>query len=188
MISTGTGKKSTNIRCVEVISNIPQQIEKIINYAMDYPEYYYIFHDKDKRDDGSLKTTHIHCLICDTNGTTLATWIGRLATIGVPGNMVQQVMFKSQAVRYLTHETAQAKAEGKYVYNRSDVKTNKPDKYASYFGGSNACTTERLDDFLKLKSHQISVQEYVEKYRSEIDELNFYQQVRVFGDLAKYGL
>lgn len=181
------GAMSRNIRTVEVVSNVPEQIKKIKSYAKEFDEYYYIIHDMDKDEDGSLKKPHIHCIVYDRGGTTLARWCARWSGI-VPPNFVENKICKPQAVRYLTHETQKAIEDGKYKYPRTSVITNVPEKYNNYFNDTEHTVSEKLDDFLKLKNKQMTVQEFCEKYRSEIYNLNFYQQSRLFGDLVKYGL
>lgn len=49
------GAKSNNIRCVQITSNQPAQWDKIINFAKEFDEWYYIFHDKDLDETGELK-------------------------------------------------------------------------------------------------------------------------------------
>lgn len=181
------GAKSSNIRCVQVVSNKPAQWDKIINFAKEFDEYYYIFHDKDKDEDGNIKTKHLHCIVYDKNGTSLLAWCNRWAHI-VPPNMVNIVLFKASSIKYLTHETAQAKADGKALYRRSDLVTNKQEKYYSLFNDNNATIPEKLQDFELLKNKKISPQEFVQKYRTEIDKLNFYHQMAVFKEIYKYGL
>lgn len=181
------GTKSKNIRTVEVVSNIPEQMKKIELFAKEFDEYYYIYHDCDKDDDGTTKKRHIHCIVFDKNGTTLNAWISRWSHI-VPANMVEMKLYKPSAIKYLTHETAQAIADGKYLYDRRSVVTNRPEKYNSYFSNTEITVAEKLEDFMALKNKEITFSEYVEKYRAEINELNIYQQNRLFGDLMKYGL
>lgn len=181
------GAKSTNVRCVQIISNIPNQWDKIINFAKEFDEYYYIFHDKDTDEDGNLKKKHIHCVVYDKNGTSLLAWINRWSGI-VPPQFVERVLFKQPTLRYLTHETAQAISDGKYKYPRSAVVTNKIEKYLSLFNNTSSTVPERLQDFTLVKTKKMSVEKYVEKYRTEIDNLNFYQQNKLFAELFKYGL
>lgn len=182
------GAKSKNIRYVEVVSNIPEQMEKIANFAKEFETYYYIYHNKDKDADGSIKKRHIHCIVYDKAGTSLGGWISRFSSIGIPANLIEIKNFPSAAIKYLTHETAQAISDGKHKYSRDDVITNKREKYLRYFQDSFTTIPERLNDFQLLKTRKLSVENFVEKYRVEIDELNFYQQMRLFGDLHKYGL
>lgn len=181
------GSKSSNIRCVEVVSNIPASFDKIVNFAKEFDEYYYIFHDKDKNEYGDLKKKHIHCIVYDKAGTSLSAWVRRWSGI-VPPNFIEIINFKPNAIRYLTHETAQAKAEHKYIYARDDVSTNCVEKYLSYFSDNISTVPDRLNDFTLVKSGKLSVEKYVEKYRTEIDGLNFYQQNKLFEALYKYGL
>lgn len=181
------GAKSNNIRCVQITSNQPAQWEKIINFAKEFDEWYYIFHDKDLDDAGELKKKHIHCVVYDKAGTSLGMWVARWADI-VPANFVDRVLWKQNTLRYLTHETAQAQRDGKYKYARDDVITNVPEKYLGIFNEQTSTIPERLKDFQLVKTGKMSVADFVEKYRVDIDKLNFYQQIRLFGDLEKYGL
>lgn len=181
------GAKSNNIRTVQITSNIPAQWDKIINFAKEFDEYYYIFHDKDKDENGETKKKHIHCVVYDRAGTTLLRWCARWQDI-VPANMVDVVLFKQPTLRYLTHETAQAIADGKYRYPRTNVITNVQEKYLRIFQDNIATIPERFSDFQLVKSGKMSAQEFVEKYRTEISDLNFYHQLAVYREVSKYGL
>lgn len=81
-------------------------------------EAYFIMHDKDINEDGTLKDKHIHLAIqfkynC---GKTFSAMKSIL-----PQSHIEQCINFTNAVLYLTHETQQAIKEGKYKYDRSEV-------------------------------------------------------------------
>lgn len=81
-------------------------------------ECYFIMHDKDKEKDGTLKEAHIHLAIkfVFNGGKTFS----RMKQI-FPNSHIEEAFDWTNAVLYLTHETANAIKEGKYKYSRDSV-------------------------------------------------------------------
>lgn len=83
------------------------------------PEIYYAYHDKDREEDGSLKTPHYHIVLrfkynCGKSFKTMKSKY-------FLNSHIEQVIDFNNAVLYLTHETATAIKEGKYRYDRDVV-------------------------------------------------------------------
>lgn len=87
----------------------------LINYA-------YILHDKDKKKDGSKREPHWHIYIRMDNSYDFEYIAKRF---NVPVQQVQGVKYRfSNCLNYLTHNTEEAKKEGKYLYDDEEVKSN----------------------------------------------------------------
>lgn len=106
----------------------PQQIEDVLHgHDRQIKAYAYITHDKDKNEFGELKEKHIHLLICLVNNTTvdaIRNWFkGFTDEKGMPINTLAQPMHDiSGSYDYLTHDTEQAREEGKYIYPPDEIK------------------------------------------------------------------
>lgn len=85
-------------------------------------EWAFICHDKDKNDDGKLKTIHYHVYIYFQHGKTANT-IAKYFD-DEPQNVELWRFSKNNAISYLVHETAKARKKGKYHYEDSEVIAN----------------------------------------------------------------
>lgn len=82
----------------------------------------YILHDKDIKKDGTKREPHWHILIKMDNAYSFDYIAKRFS---VPVNMVEKIKTRfSNALNYLTHNTEQAKKDGKYQYDDECVKSN----------------------------------------------------------------
>ena len=89
--------------------------------------YAFITHNKDLEKTGEVKPTHKHAVL-------------RFSKVGKTFEELQE-LFKgahiefvnslSGAIAYLTHETEQAKEDGKHLYNVSEISTSDKKRYAS---------------------------------------------------------
>lgn len=107
----------------EIVSTVSSGFtkEKIEEVLKDLPcEYAYILHDKDTKDDGSLKEPHYHVYI--NFGSKTAWQSDRVANrFGVAENFVGKVKGrKADMEEYLTH----ANAPEKYQYDSSEIVSN----------------------------------------------------------------
>lgn len=97
-------------------------LDYLENYLLEVfsikTECYFIMHDKDREKDGTLKEPHIHLAIkfVFNGGKTFS----RMKQI-FPNSHIEEAIDWSNAVLYLTHETAKAIKDGKYKYDRSSV-------------------------------------------------------------------
>lgn len=100
----------------------PYQIENVLlKHDRQVKSYAYITHDK------CNKEVHTHLLLCLINNTTcnaIQNWFaGFEDEKGLLINTLVQPMHDLySSFKYLTHETEQAKLDGKYVYNVADIK------------------------------------------------------------------
>lgn len=93
-------------------------------------ECYFINHNKDKEKDGKAKTNHSHVVIkLPHNQGKTFTAMKRL----FPTSHIEPVVEWTNAVLYLTHETINAKEEGKTLYDRSEVVNVFGTDFLSYF-------------------------------------------------------
>lgn len=91
--------------------------------------YAYILHDKDLTEQGTPKEVHIHLLIKTVNTCTVEAvkkWFkGFTDEKGLPINTLAQPMHDiTSSFDYLTHDTEQSRAEGKYQYPKTDIVSN----------------------------------------------------------------
>lgn len=91
--------------------------------------YCYITHDKDLDELGKPKEVHIHLLLRLVNNSTVEAvrgWFkGFTDEKGQPINTLAQPLHDIQgSFDYLTHNTEQAKADGKYLYPEESLVSN----------------------------------------------------------------
>lgn len=179
--------QSKNIKCIELVTNKSQDFNRVLLWAQDFEQYFYIVHDKDvNKKTGEVIAPHVHCLVYMKNGTTQNGWFARVGDL-VPKNFVEFINNKRASIMYLTHETAQAQADGKHVYDRSELKTNVPDYYASLWSSS-VSAIDMYRDFASLRCAKMTPEEFIEKYQGQLSSCGFYQKLRVFSTITEnYG-
>lgn len=90
--------------------------------------YAYAFHDKDRKEDGTLKEPHFHLILITHTTCTLSAirkWFsGYVDSNGDITTTAQVCSDVFEMFDYLTHSTKEAIASGKYQYDKSIVQTN----------------------------------------------------------------
>ena len=90
--------------------------------------YAYAYHDKDTKEDGTLKQPHFHLIIVTHTTCTLSAvrrWFsGYIDSNGEITTTAQACTDIYEMYDYLTHDTIQAKLDGKYQYDKSIVKSS----------------------------------------------------------------
>ncbi|MBQ3550223.1 MAG: hypothetical protein IJA41_04515 [Clostridia bacterium] len=121
--------KSRKIRNFALISYLNEdKILSVLNsHDSQIKAYAYILHDKDIREDGSLKEPHFHILLALYNATTcnsVVKWFqGFTDNNDLSINSFCEPMHNiSCCFEYLTHNTENAIQDNKYIYDESFVK------------------------------------------------------------------
>lgn len=91
----------------EILGNIVSMCEK----------YAYITHDKDFKEDGTQKKTHVHVFVRNKNGATVSAYSKRL---GIEQRFLQPINDEKGFLRYLTHSDD----PDKHQYNRDEIHSN----------------------------------------------------------------
>lgn len=111
----------------------PDQVKSVLKkHDSNIRSYAYIVHDMDLTEDGKPKETHIHLLIRLVNNTTVdavRNWFnGFTDSNDLPVNTLAQPLHDiSSSFDYLTHNTEQARIDGKYEYSSDLVVSNNID-------------------------------------------------------------
>lgn len=145
--------------------------EVLAKVVDNFDQWAYALHDKDKKEDGSLKDPHYHVVLRDvtSSGDGSPSTVGAVANkLGINSRWVQagiksldsdgnplEGRFKG-AVKYLIHGNKEDKLKGKYQYDRSIIVSNLD--LEKYFGESfvmakkiiNYILTERPRSFTQL--------------------------------------
>ena len=171
-------KRYRNFSLVTYLNS--QQIESVLlNHDRQVKAYAYITHDK------CNKEVHTHLLICLINNTTcnaIQNWFaGFEDEKGLQINTLVQPMHDLySSYKYLTHETEQAKAEGKYVYNADDIKGNNLSYFTNTFEQDVDNLTLAMNDLLA----GIPLVEVMQKYGR--DFIVHYGHIKtLFNDIQK---
>lgn len=145
--------------------------------------YAYIEHNKDLNEDGSQKETHIHILIRTINNITVdnvRNWFkGYTDSNDLPINTLGQVMHDITAsFDYLTHNTEQAKADKKYLYNDNEVISND----INFFKNNSEYTEDNITLAIMELCEGVPLKEVATKYGR--DFIIHYQSIKMlFNDI-----
>lgn len=101
-----------NAKC---FNEVKQIIENLCNVAL----YGLILHDKDIAEDGQIKEPHYHLYLKFKNARTFQSIIKQFE-----GAHIENVINENQSIKYLLHNTSNAKAQGKYQYSIDELLTN----------------------------------------------------------------
>lgn len=172
-LTNRTGIKG-NVRVITITDNVPEHWDAIIEIGKSsYDFWAYIFHDHDKDVD-----KHLHILLMDKGGTTLKRHCERFSSV-IPSNFVEKVRSPRAMARYLVHKDQPEK----FQYDYKLVQTNQPDKFMGYLVDHSFDIVSEYKDFQSLMYGQISIFDYLEKYRGEFSTMPFYQKQSFFHKL-----
>lgn len=131
----------------------------------------YIYHDKDKNEDGTLKTPHYHLLLIFENQRYRRA-VRKLFDIPEEGENstvnFQKMGNCSQAYNYLRHFTAKAQKAGKHLYDPEEVHADDDTFWEEH---STPVTTPNFDflaDLERLDHRQMALQygkDYIKNYK-----------------------
>lgn len=109
---------------------------RLFQHEKQIRAYAYAYHDKDVREDGTLKEPHIHLLIvtyCTCTLSAVRRWFYGFVKDGKDVTTTAQKMTDEyEMYEYLIHNTLSAKAAGKYQYDKSIRVTNDPIYWQAY--------------------------------------------------------
>lgn len=114
--------------------------------------YYYIFHDKDKKEDGSPKPLHAHFIILFVHAHSYQS-VYKSLQISREENL-EFVRSSIKSCRYLTHRNERNMAEGKFPYNVDEVfQSSNGDYINSIMGEIKNHSKEQSDDGLEVDDY-----------------------------------
>lgn len=164
-----------NVRYITITDNVSEHWENLIaTVKSSYTWYAFIYHDKDDTDK------HIHILAYDEGGTSLKAHCQRFSSI-IPSNFVLKVYNPRAMARYLTHKDNPEK----FQYSLDLVNTNSKDKLLSFYKELNSDCKQEYRDFLAVRHGNMTVDEFLEKYRGEFSSLPFYQKMNIYSKLER---
>lgn len=88
--------------------------DEVIRNIKTYKNYAYIKHDKDLKEDNTLKKIHYHCILKLDNACTISALSKKL---DIPDNYIQNVRNERTMVRYLIHVDDPLKVQ----YDKNDI-------------------------------------------------------------------
>lgn len=171
-LTTNVGVKG-NVRYITITDNVEEHWHDLLDIAKaSYTWYAYIYHDKDNTNK------HLHMLLYDEGGTSLKAHCQRFESV-IPPNFVLKVWSPRAMARYLVHKDS----PDKYQYNVKDIVTNGKDKLLSFFREQNSDCCDEFQDFVKVRSGQMTVMEFLDKYRGEFASMPFYHKLTTYSKL-----
>lgn len=137
-------------------------------------------HDKDVNDDGSPKVPHVHVnLLLDRSRELSGTlsWFRAVDDAGKPvQSHIEAVLDPVGCDDYLTHDTAEARAKGKYQYDESIVKVIRGDR--DTFRAFRTDWTRKHDARVKREVAQDETEQMITDI---IDGVSFREMARRYG-------
>lgn len=130
-------------------------MNKLKNYNMIY-----IRHDKDKREDGTLKTPHYHVVIKFKNYK----WLNSLSEeLGVPRNYFQKVRSMENILFYLIHY----KEDNKHHYRIEEIKGSndlrrKLSKLIESYDTTEEDRIIKIINYIRLNRHVITYNQMID--------------------------
>lgn len=171
--------------CLTSYLSKSQVAEVLYRHDRQIRAYAYIEHNKDINEDGTPKERHLHILLRLINNRTLddvRNWFkGYTDVSGLPINTLGQVMHDiSSSFEYLTHDTEQARADCKHLYDPTEIVSND----IQYFKDSTLHDEDNISLALMEMCDGIPLQEVAKKYGR--DFIIHYQSIKLlFNDIQK---
>lgn len=165
-----------NVRYITITDNVPEHWDALISIAKTYYTWWaYIYHDKDDT------SKHLHLLCYDKGGTNLKSHCNRFSSV-VTSNFVEKVWSGRAMARYLIHKDDPQK----HQYLPSEVFTSSVDRYERFLLDERKDILQLYKDFSAVSNGFMPVEEFIEKYRGEIADLPFSQQIGVIAKITNY--
>lgn len=95
-------------------------LDFILRNKFLFPKCVYIVHDHDTENDGTIKKSHVHCIVKCAEKYTKKGLLDCMVYLNE--NQIEPIIHLRQAVAYLTHDTIKAEAENKPKYNKEELK------------------------------------------------------------------
>lgn len=155
-------KRSRNFSLISYLDEI--QIKFVLcEHANHIKSCAYIYHDKDMKEDGTLKEPHYHILLCLYNAryeSSIKNWFMRFENSD--GDLInthtQVCRDISNTYRYLTHSTENSK--DKYRYSKDDIKGVNLDFFKDLDEQDKDNALCALEDLLNGISYRVLFQRY----------------------------
>lgn len=135
--------------------------------------YAYIIHDKDEN-----KTLHIHFVLNCVGSRSIRSIC---EVLECDYQDVQIARRPRSAIRYLIH----IDNKEKYQYDRGEIITNNLDRLNFYFSSLNRSISDIYQDLKRIKTGQLSADQFVELYSTEFANLPFYQKIKTLEVIDK---
>lgn len=119
----GSGR-SRRFHCITYLNEL--QLKVVLMFRTNQiRSWAYAYHDKDEKEDGTLKEPHFHVLIVTHSAHTISAirrWFGDYYDENGPITTTAQICQDIyESYKYLWHGTKQAREQGKYLYDKSIV-------------------------------------------------------------------
>lgn len=125
--SNAPSGRSRKFSCITYLNELQLQV-CLLKHSNQIRVYAYAMHDKDTKEDGTLKEPHIHLVLITYNTCAISSirrwfsgYVDENGDITTTAQICQDVF---EMYDYLTHSTRKAREDGKYQYDKSIIKTN----------------------------------------------------------------
>lgn len=148
-------------------------IERIKANISEFPFYAYVIHDKDEG-----KTIHIHFVINCVGSRSIRSIC---EVLECDYQDVQVARRPRSSIRYLIH----IDNKEKHQYDRGEIISNNSDRVDFYFNSLNRSISDIYQDLKRVKTGQLSADDFVDLYSTEFANLPFYQKIKTLEVIDK---
>lgn len=134
--SNAPSGRARKFSCITYLNELQLKV-CLLKHPNQIRVHAYAYHDKDVKEDGTLKEPHFHLILITYNAHSVSAirrWFwGYVDSTGKEITTTAQICSDVfEMYDYLTHSTRKAIEDGKYQYEKDIVQTNDP----KYFQGS----------------------------------------------------
>ena len=179
-----TSKKNRNFSCV-LYGNVTNLNEFLKSAEYVPRQYAYIVHDKDIKDNGEVKKTHIHLILCYENARSLeSVEKGLIKYMSIGEENLQNAFIEpcrdlKGAYGYLIHKNE----PNKYQYSESDIVCSSSD-YFTHVSSTNDYISVIMD-FIDKQDRIVTYSELVRHFGNLIafTRINWIQVVKEHNEM-----
>ena len=122
--------RARKFSCITYLNELQLKV-CLLKHPNQIRVYAYAYHDKDLKEDGTLKEPHFHLILITYNTCSVSAirrWFtGYVDEKGMEITTTAQICSDVfEMYDYLTHSTRKAIEDGKYQYDKSIIQTNDP--------------------------------------------------------------
>lgn len=144
-------------------------LDFILRNKFLFPKCVYITHDRDIEPDGSIKKSHVHCIVKLSEKYTIDGILECMVYLNE--HQVEPIIHLRQAIAYLTHDTIKAEALNKPKYDKSELRGDF-DLVEKIIQNRNT-VQKMLREIIKINHYTTDVYDYIEDNfsKEEADKL-----------------
>lgn len=185
-----TVQRSSVFMFEQQVGYMPMPIDQLYEkakHAKGLVELCYILHDKDRKEDGTLKTSHYHMSMYFDHRKTVNSVAKMLESKPQQIEVMTQqgqstVEAKNNAFAYLCHRTKNAQEQGKYQYSPDEVTANFD--YPKWLAEQESKVNNANDILELLNDRHITKDQAIERIKNEFGGVAYSRNAKKIETIA----